>query len=305
MTERVLVSVVLPTFNREAYLRQAVQSVLAQTHEDWELIVLDDGSTDGTRAYLDGIQDPRVRVILNEHTGNPGRARNLALDGTQGHYVAFLDSDDWWEADKLASQVDALNRRPDCRWCYTGLRGVAEDGREVELFDSRGFVPYDGWILERVAAGDALVATSTVMAERALVEQEGGFDEGLAVAEDWELWMRLAGRSPIAVVPRVLATFRLHAESYTAPYRDSFPEFNAAFCRILARTASPHIRRLLQRRRSTWLVRLAERRRRARRYVAALASLAAALPHALSSPRWWAAAVKTVMQPLLPHFRHR
>ncbi len=216
MLERALVSVILPTFNNEAHLREAIRSVLTQTYRARELIVVDDGSTDGTRAYVESLDNPEIRLIVSEHTGNPGRARNLALAAAQGHYIAFLDSDDWWESDKLAAQGAALTRRPECRWCYTGLRGVTDDGREIELFDRRGFVPHDGWILERLAAGGAAVTTSTVMVERALVERVGGFDERLVLAEDLDLWMRLAAQSPVAVVPRILVTRRVHGGSYSA-----------------------------------------------------------------------------------------
>jgi glycosyltransferase involved in cell wall biosynthesis len=305
VAERTLVSVLVPTFNSEAYLAHAIRSVLSQTYRDWELIIVDDGSTDGTRAYLEGLGSPHIRLIVSEHTGNPGRVRNLALAAAQGHYVAFLDSDDWWERDKLTAQGEALNRHPDCGWCYTGLRGVTDEGREIELFDRRGFVPHDGWILERLVAGDAAVTTSTVMAERALIEEAGGFDEGFALAEDLDLWIRLAKHSPVAVVPRVLATRRVYGGSYSAPYRDRFPELNDAFRRMIAKAASPRVRRLLRRRRNIWLVRLAGRQRRAEQYGAARTALAAALPHAITSSRWWIAALKTMLQPLLKLLRQR
>jgi glycosyltransferase involved in cell wall biosynthesis len=305
MAERALVSVLLPTFNSEAYLREAIRSVLSQTYRGWELIVIDDGSTDGTRAYVESLAHPEIRLIVSAHTGNPGHVRNLGLAAARGHYVAFLDSDDWWEFDKLTAQGDALARRPECRWCYAGLRGVTDDGRDIELFAARGFIPYEGWILERLAAGHAAVTTSTVMAERALVEQVGGFDEGLALAEDLDLWMRLAQRSPVAVVPRVLATRRVYDGSYSAPYRDRFPELNDAFRRMSAKTTSRRVRRLLRARRNIWLVRLAGRQRRAEEYGAARATLAAALPHAVTSHQWWVAVLKTLLQPLLVRLRRR
>ena len=294
-----MVSVVVPTFNREAYLRQAVGSVVAQTHRDWELIVVDDGSTDGTRAYLESLDERRLRVIAGGHTGNPGRARNVGLATARGRYVAFLDSDDWWEPDKLAAQLDALKRRPDCRWCYTAIRGVADDGADVALYDARGFVPHDGWIVERLAAGDAAVALSTVLAERTLVEAEAGFDETLALAEDLYLCLRLAQRSPIAVVDRVLATRRVHARAHSAAHHDAFRALDEAFRRMSAGTASARARSLLRRRRQDWLVRLAERERRSAHYDTARAALAAALPHGLLSSQWWVARLRIALQPRL------
>jgi glycosyltransferase involved in cell wall biosynthesis len=294
MPDPVLVSVVIPTFNREAYLRDAIRSVSVQTYEAWELIVVDDGSTDGTRRYVEGLPDPRVRLIASEPTGNPGRACNLGLAAARGYYVAFLDSDDWWEPEKLALQVEALSTHPGCEWCYTGRRTVA-DGGEVTLFDSRGLVPYDGWILERLALGDATIIRSTVMAERALLERVGGFDAAFEAAEDSDLWLRLATLSPIAVVPRILATRRAHAGSYSATTA-TFRGLNEAFGRMIARTPSSHIRGLLRRKRHIWLLRLAEEERRARNYAAAGKALAAALPYGITSPGWWTAALKTLAQ---------
>jgi glycosyltransferase involved in cell wall biosynthesis len=305
MAERALVSIILPTFNSAAYLKDAIGSILSQTYRPWELIVVDDGSTDGTRPYLESLDHRDIRLIASAHTGNPGRARNLALTSARGRYLAFLDSDDWWECDKLAVQYETLTRHPECRWCYTALRGVADDGREIELFDRRGFVPHDGWILERLAAGGVAVTTSTVMAERALVEEVGGFDERLTIAEDLDLWMRLAQQSPIAVVPRILATRRVHDGSYSAPYRDRFSELNDAFRKMTMKAPSRRVRRLLRRRRKTWLLRLAGRQRRAGAYGPARRTLAAALPGALASPRWWAAVLKALLQPFLARFRKR
>jgi glycosyltransferase involved in cell wall biosynthesis len=91
-----LVSVVIPTFNRERYLRDAVASVLAQTYDRWELVIVDDGSTDGTRGYLETLGDGRIRPILGPRGGNPAAPRNLGARTARGAYLAFLDSDDLW-----------------------------------------------------------------------------------------------------------------------------------------------------------------------------------------------------------------
>jgi GT2 family glycosyltransferase len=164
------------------------------------------------------------------------------------------------------------------------------------LFDRRGFVPREGWIVEWLAGGGAAVTTSTVVAERGLIEGVGGFDEGFALAEDLDLWIRLATESPVAVVPRILVTRRVHEGSYSAPYRDRFPELNDAFRRMIAKAKSPRVGRLLQRRRSEWLLRLARRQRGAGQFAAAQRALTAALPYAATSPRWWVAAAKTMLR---------
>src|SRR5690242_3143691 len=97
------VTVILPTYNRCGYAREAVASVLAQDFDDWELIIADDGSDRETRAFLDGLSDPRIVVILLPHSGRPSRVRNAAIARARGRYLAFLDSDDCWERTKLAA----------------------------------------------------------------------------------------------------------------------------------------------------------------------------------------------------------
>ena len=171
-----LVSVIVPTYNREAYLREAVESVCRQTYPEWELLVVDDGSTDGTRAYLAGLTDSRIRVILSDHLGNPNSVRNLALAKARGRYVAFLDSDDWWDPEKLTRQVQALAASVDCAWSYSAFRGVDSERREVPLADPAPFAPQGGWVLERFVSGDVRIHTSTVMADRHLVEELGQLD---------------------------------------------------------------------------------------------------------------------------------
>src|SRR6266571_6783008 len=95
-----LISIIIPTFNREQYLREAVQSVLAQTYDRWELLIVDDGSTDGTRAYLDTLTDRRIRSVSRNHCGNAAQVRNVAIGTVSGSHIAFLDSDDLWEPEK-------------------------------------------------------------------------------------------------------------------------------------------------------------------------------------------------------------
>ena len=113
MISRPLVSIILPTYNREVLLRRALESVLAQTYDLWELLVVDDGSTDGTRAYLQTLTDTRVRAILREHCGNAGAVRNAGCRTARGSYLAFLDSDDQWLPEKLALQIADLHAHPE------------------------------------------------------------------------------------------------------------------------------------------------------------------------------------------------
>lgn len=288
------VSIIIPTYDRVAYLRDAVGSVLAQTLTDWELIVADDGSTDGTREYLATLSDPRIRVVHLEHCGRPARVRNRAMDDARAPYIAFLDSDDWWEPEKLAVQLAALEAHPACGWSYTSLRRVDEQGREIPVFTSPPRIPEEGFILEDIARGDAGVFTSTLMVRRTLIAAAGGFDESLVVAEDFEFWIRLAERSPAAGVSRVLATRRRHADSHGARRHDDFDNYNKVFRLVSARTPSARVRAVLRRRRAHWLAHLATERSRGGQTGPALFALSQALPAGLVMRRWWLALFRTL-----------
>ena len=109
-----LVSVVMPSFNHARYILESIQSVLAQDFSDFELIVVDDASTDNTREVLESIADDRVRFRINEHTGLPAITRNTGIAMARGEMVAFLDSDDLWEKNKLSSQLEMLRAHPEC-----------------------------------------------------------------------------------------------------------------------------------------------------------------------------------------------
>lgn len=295
-----LVSVIIPTYNRAGYLREAVESVLRQTLGDWELIVVDDGSTDGSRAWLAGLTDPRVRVILSEHLGNPNAVRNLALARSRGRYLAFLDSDDWWDAEKLARQVEALAVNRDCAWSYSALRGVDDTGRDVPLSEPAPFVPQGGWVLERFVSGDVRIHTSTVMADRQLVEQVGRFDERYVITGDFDLWIRLAERSPVAPVPQALTAVRQHAGRYGLGFRGSRQVLRHAFGLLASRLKTARLRRRFARLCVEGWLNVANMERRAGHYRAAFACLASALPAGFVAFRWWTTVFKTVLYPFVP-----
>jgi glycosyltransferase involved in cell wall biosynthesis len=211
-----LVSVILPTFNRLRFLRTAVDSVLSQTWADWELIIADDGSGTETVSYLQTLASAtRVRVLFLPHTGNPSRVRNAALREARGAYVAFIDSDDLWLPRKLELQLSAL-RLSKCRWSYTALTRVNAVGETLpQEVPGRRLTP-GGSILRQLLALQVAVATPSVMAERSLLQEVGGFDEQQLFFEEYDLWLRLNIRSAVAAVEQPLALVRNHDEHYSA-----------------------------------------------------------------------------------------
>lgn len=195
------VSVIIPAYNAAAFVRRAVDSALAQTWVDREVLVVDDGSTDGTLDALAGYGDG-LRLLTQANAG-PAAARNRGLHEARGRYVAFLDADDWWLPTKLERQVALLEIRPDLGFCSTATRVVTEDGSQAGDWPC---VPLKDSLLETLFVRSAAVSGSTsgVLARRQLVLDAGGFDESLRGFEDPDLWIRLAARAGYACIPEPL-----------------------------------------------------------------------------------------------------
>jgi glycosyltransferase involved in cell wall biosynthesis len=293
------VSVILPTWNRAALLREAVQSVFAQTQRDWELIIVDDGSTDDTRAYLKTLPHDRVRVILHEHCANPARLRNAAANVARGKYVAFLDSDDVWDARKLEVQVAALARDTDARWSYTRARWIDERGGEVPPPAAREWTPCTGWIARELLTWTAWVALPTVMVERELLHTSGGFDESLIFHEDFELWVRLAVLSPVTLVADTLTSIRLHAgNTWRAAPATSLEGFVALYDRLASEPRLKNHRATISRMRAHAVVLLADRYRGERRPWRGVRALLGA-PRGSMTRSWWLALAKNAVRGVL------
>jgi len=207
------VSVILPTFNRLEFLRGAVDSVRAQSFEDWEMVIADDGSDGTTRDWLRRVERDRVRVLWLEHCGNPARVRNSALALARGEFVAFLDSDDLWARDKLAKQLRALEQST-ARWSYTACDRIDAQDRRIAAGGMRP--PGDGDVLVPLLALSAGIAMPTVMAERRLLKEIGGFDERQRFGEFHDLCLRLALRARAIGIPEVLCSVRAHDRHFSA-----------------------------------------------------------------------------------------
>ena len=206
------VSIILPTYNRLEYLKEAVESVLAQTFVHWELIVVDDGSTDATLEWLESIDDPRIVVNRQPHRGNRSQIRNLGVADARGDWVAFIDSDDRWCREKLERQLAFHSANPAIRWSYTGRTMIDSTGRPLPAQNFKAWAPHRGHILDQVLSLEANIALPSVIAERSLLQQAGGFDEAWLAAQDYELWLRLAERSDCGVLDEALVEIRKHRE---------------------------------------------------------------------------------------------
>lgn len=282
-----LVSIVLPTRDRLPHLREAVGSVLAQTYGHWELIVVDDGSTDASVPFLRSLADRRIRVLERPRRGSPARLRNEALAEATGDYVAFLDSDDAWEPEKLALQLAALGAARGCGWSYTALRRVDALGAEVDSSTVQPWRPYSGRILAALLALEALVALPTVVVERRLLEEVGRFDESLRFGEDYDLWFRLAAVSDALALPEPLCRVRVHSGNYSADRAAVHGCWVQVYDKVLAALDDPALVALCRARRqdhaTTWAALLADRGARGQ----ALREIARVLRHDPTSLRAW------------------
>lgn len=213
-----LVSVVMPAYNRSSLIGESIRSVLDQKMADWELLVVDDGSTDDTVAVVEEFasRDDRVRCVeIGRNTGDPAIPRNIALRMAQGRYVAFLDSDDLWLPGKLTLQTIFLEENERFAVVHSNAFAFRTENPDTQWPMNR-FPPHrDGYIFERMVRGDAMI-TSTIMMRRSCVESVGEFREGLRVTEDYEFKLRLSKKFPIAYQDILLARYRLHPANITA-----------------------------------------------------------------------------------------
>jgi glycosyltransferase involved in cell wall biosynthesis len=205
------VSVVIPTHNRRELLLRTVRSVLGQEIVDFEVVVVDDGSTDGSAQALNSLRDPRVRVIRNERSAQVATARNIGAEAATGAWIAFLDDDDLWSPQKLRLQLDAA-KVTGRSWVYAGA--VEIDGTGLLLSGEPPPAPEQ--LVKQIVRRNVMPAgSSNVMIRAMLFRQVGAFDSGLRLLADWDLWLRLAAACPPACVPSPLVAYRFHVGQAT------------------------------------------------------------------------------------------
>lgn len=214
-----LVSVIIPTYNCSAYIRQTVDAVLAQTHRPLELIVIDDGSTDGTPELLADYGD-RLTLVRQANAGVCA-ARNHGLRLARGAFVCLMDHDDYWYPDKLALQLRAFAAHPEVAVVFSAFlpwRRPAEDQDfpppdqvPLEAHGDAADPRFSGWIYHEFLL-DCWMLTSTAMFRAEAFEQAGTFDESLPYSEDWELWLRMSRRFQFLKLRQATTLYRQHRQ---------------------------------------------------------------------------------------------
>jgi GT2 family glycosyltransferase len=208
------VSVVIPAFRVAPYIAETLDSVLAQTCQDFEVLVVNDGSPD-TEALQAAVGPYRDRIrYLEQPQGGPSKARNTAIAAARGDLLAFLDGDDLWAPAFLATQLDILAREPDgvLVWADSQPFGAGAEGKTLMTMAP----PAGDCDVAALLTARCVVITSTVVARRDAIVEAGGFDESLHRCEDFDLWLRLATRGRLLYTREVLGRRRLHAASQSA-----------------------------------------------------------------------------------------
>jgi len=200
--------VVIPTRDRWPLLSRALASVFAQ-RVDLEVIVIDDGSTDGTQDRLASIVDERLRVLRNSSAHGVARARNSGIASARGEWIAFLDDDDLWAPSKLSVQLEAAGEGAE----FVYAAAVVIDGEGAVKRVS--LAPDPESLSVRLLESNAVGTPSSVLVRRDVLERVGGFDERLAVLADWDLWLRLVQSASVAAVSEALIAYVEHTENMT------------------------------------------------------------------------------------------
>lgn len=193
------ISVIIPAYNADLTILKTINSVQQQTFSDFELIVINDGSTDQTLEMLNTVNEPRLRVLSDQNCG-VSVARNRGIAESIGEFLSFIDADDSWSPDKLELQLAALQNHPEAGAAYSWTRFVSEYNQSCQ--DDYP-IYFEGDILEPLLLKNFIASGSNIMVRSKAVETIGGFDPDISFAEDWDFYLRLAAICSFVVVPKV------------------------------------------------------------------------------------------------------
>jgi glycosyltransferase involved in cell wall biosynthesis len=210
------VSVIIPTFNRADLLPKAVRSVLAQTYQDLEIVVIDDASADCTTAAVHRLDDPRIRYVRHERNRGIAAARNTGVANATGRYVAFLDDDDEWLPRKLELQVGILADSP------RSIGAVYSAFEQVDMATGRRVAVVrpakSGHILNELCLKNWIGTASTVCLKRECLDEAGPFDEKVTFGEEYDMWIRIAHRYDFKYIDEILVRYGVHSVQLSTNY---------------------------------------------------------------------------------------
>lgn len=208
------VTVVIPAYNSMTYLPETLKSVLKQTFTDFEVLIINDGSTDHIISWTSEINDFRVKLISQENSG-VSEARNTGIRNAQGNYIAFLDADDLWDSTKLEKQVQCLESKPEVGLVYTWTLWIDQNGKSMGNVTAAHL---EGNVGEKLLLGDVVGNGSSAMVRKDCFDTVGLFDPEQSGTEDCDMWSRIAMFYPLAVIKEILVYYRQHPAGISRNY---------------------------------------------------------------------------------------
>lgn len=211
-----LVSVMMPAYNAERYIGQAIESVLAQSYRHWELLIVEDGSTDRTGEIAIGYDDPRINVVKQENSGEAA-ARNTALKHMQGQYVAFLDADDLYLDHHLEYTIDYLVTNPQNEGVYVDGYYIDQNGNRLQSLSSRRRGPFEGRVYEEVVRSSNVFGPPICVVLRSEIIQrnELSFDTSIVIGPDWDFFTRISDVANFGYLNEKTCLYRVHQTNIT------------------------------------------------------------------------------------------
>jgi glycosyltransferase involved in cell wall biosynthesis len=204
-----LISVIIPVYNGEKTIQETMESVLNQTFSDFELLVINDGSQDGTLELVHRIQDSRIKVFSYPNAGQ-STSRNRGIELSTGEYISFIDADDLWTPDKLEAQLKALQENPKAGVAYSWTDWIDESS---QLLGKGSHNTEQGEVFAKLLLNDFVANGSNALIQRQALVEVGGFDPLVTPAEDWDLWLRLARHYEFVAVQSAQVLYRISPNS--------------------------------------------------------------------------------------------
>lgn len=219
-----IISIIMPSYNHEQFIGDAVASILSQTFQEFELLIVDDGSADGSAKVVAGFKDPRIRsTMLGENRG-ACEAMNIGLHMSRGKYIAVCNSDDVWRPEKLSTQLEFLGKNDGIGAVFSGVDWIGDDGAPLSTlrlaFSGNVFKQQNrsrwSWVRDLIETGNCLCHPS-ILIRRELYDQAGDYDNRLRQIPDLDMWLRVLQRTDIFVLPDALVGFRIHGGNVSKP----------------------------------------------------------------------------------------
>jgi len=200
------VSVIIPCYNAEDFIKEAIESVLAQSFQDFEILVVDNNSKDNSKAIIESFTNKRVKYLRQEIQGEAA-ARNKGIEEASGEYIAFLDADDLWKANKLEEHIKVHDANPDYGLSYSNCDYMLKDDGTLHTMIRLGFT---GTVYYNLLAENFIITPSSVVVKKSVLDEVGGFNNTYINGTDYDMWLRIAKKHKVIFIKEPLSIYRQH-----------------------------------------------------------------------------------------------